>query len=68
MLNMVFRCIVTQLKSLLSDDVLHDLLDHVFPDFVLVFASARCESTFLCIFPILCLSQDQPLWNMSAPK
>ena len=33
-----FGCIVTQLKKLLSDDVLHDLLDQVFPGLILAFA------------------------------
>ena len=35
-----FGCIVTQLKRLLSDDVLHDLLDQVFPDLILSFTFA----------------------------
>lgn len=35
-----FGCIVTQLKRLLSDDILHDLLDQVLPNFVLTFAGA----------------------------
>ena len=37
----ILACIVAQLKSLLTDDILHDLLDQVFPDFVLVCAFAR---------------------------
>lgn len=35
-----FGCIVTQLKRLLSDDVLHNLLDQVFPDLILSFTFA----------------------------
>ena len=33
-----FGCIVTQLKRLLSDDILHDLFDQVFPGLILAFA------------------------------
>ena len=33
-----FGCIVTQLKRLLSDDVLHNLFDQVLPDLILAFA------------------------------